>query len=155
MSRDISNNDNVVDSRDIIERIEELSDEISGEAETNDKESEILIEWLDNPETEYPEFEEGSPTLTDAIRELCDEYRILKELESEAEGYASDWQYGEALIRESYWIEYCEELCIDIGDLPKNIPSYIEIDWDATAENIKADYTELDWDGVGYYIRCS
>jgi hypothetical protein len=155
MSRDISNNENVVDSRDIISRIEELRDEISAEAEVDDKEAEILNEWLDDQETEYPEFPEGSPTLTGAIRELCDEYRILKELESEAEGYASDWKFGETLIRDTYWVEYCEELCKDIGDLPKKIPAYIEIDWEKTAENIKADYTELDWDGAKYYIRCS
>lgn len=153
--REVSNNEDVVDSRNIITRIEELRDEISAEAEVDDKEAEILNEWLDDPDGEYPELPEGSPTLTDAIRELCDEYRILKELEDDAKGYASDWESGETLIRDSYWVEYCEELCKDIGDLPKEIPSYIEIDWEKTAENIKQDYTELNWDGVAYYIRCS
>jgi hypothetical protein len=40
-----------------------------------------------------------------------------------------------------------------IGDMPKEIPSYIVIDWDATAENIQADYTSVDFDGVTYWIR--
>ena len=41
----------------------------------------------------------------------------------------------------------------DIGDLPKNIPRYIEIDWDKTADNLKQDYTSVTFDGADYYVR--
>ena len=42
---------------------------------------------------------------------------------------------------------------MDIGDLPKDLPAYIVIDWDKTANNIEADYTTVDYDGVEYLIR--
>ena len=103
-----------------------------------------------------------SRDIIDRIEELEDtededekeELAILTALAEEAEGYAPDWKYGEALIREDYFTDYCQELIEDIGDLPKNIPDYIVINWEETAENLKADYTEVDFDGVTYLIRC-
>lgn len=68
------------------------------------------------------------------------------------EQWKGDW-YPITLIREDYFEEYCEELVSDIGDLPREIPSYIEIDWKATAENIKVDYFSVDFDGVTYWTR--
>jgi hypothetical protein len=66
-----------------------------------------------------------------------------------------DWTYGETLIRESYFTEYAEELCKEIGEIPKELPWYIanHIDWDGIADELKADYTEVDFDGVSYFIR--
>ena len=82
-----------------------------------------------------------------------DELKALQSLAEEAEGYAEDWHYGTTLIRESYFVEYCQELCSDIGALPKEIPSYVVIDWEATAENLKADYTEVEFGDVTYLVR--
>lgn len=59
----------------------------------------------------------------------------------------------EALIHEDYFKTYAQELVQDIGDLPNGIPSYIEIDWEATADNIRQDYTSVEFDGVTYYVR--
>jgi len=74
-------------------------------------------------------------------------------LAEEACGYSSDWPYGAILIRDSYFVEYTQELLTDIGDLPRNLPAYIEIDWEKTAENIQVDYTSVGFDGVVYWIR--
>lgn len=65
----------------------------------------------------------------------------------------ADPQSSDSTMRESYFTEYAQELCEDIGDVPKNLHSYIAIDWEQTAENIKVDYTEVDFDGVTYLIR--
>lgn len=81
------------------------------------------------------------------------ELDTLLKLQEDAEGYSPDWQYGSTLIRYSYFTEYCQELLEDIGDLPKDFPHYIEIDWEKTADNLKVDYTEVDYDGVTYLIR--
>ena len=59
----------------------------------------------------------------------------------------------ENMINDSYFVEYCEELVTDIGDMPKKIPGYIVIDWDATADNLKADYSSVDFDGVTFWYR--
>ena len=122
-TREISNSDDVLDSRDIIERIEELYGLATDESlDQNDR--------------------------THANNELG----VLQALQDEAEGYTPDWKYGCTLIRDTYFVEYCEELCKDIGDLPKDIPHYIEIDWEKTAENIKIDYTSVEFDGVTYWM---
>ena len=71
----------------------------------------------------------------------------------ECEDYASDWRHGETLIRESYWQDYVQELLEDVGDIPRDPPHYLVIDWEATARNIAYDYTIVDFGGIDYYIR--
>lgn len=115
------NMDETIDSRDIIERIEELT--------------------LINPD--------------DISREDAEELTILKELAAEGESYSSDWQHGETLIRDTYFVDYVRQMLEDCGEIPRGLPWYISINWEETAENIQQqnDYTELDFDGATYYIR--
>jgi len=79
---------------------------------------------------------------------------LLDELKGNGgdEDWRGDW-YPVTLIHETYFVDYCEELLKDIGDLPKDIPWYIEIDWEKTAKHLKADYAECDFDGQSYYYR--
>ncbi len=44
--------------------------------------------------------------------------------------------------------EFAKQLLEDIGDIP-DLPSYVHIDWEATASEIMMDYDEED----GYYFR--
>ncbi len=97
--------------------------------------------WIERSECE---FEDPSD---------AEEYEALKDLADEASQYAEDWDYGVTLIRYSYFTAYCQELCDDIGALPKNTPDYIVIDWEATARNLRVDYTEVSFGGVAYLIR--
>lgn len=102
------------------------------------------------------EIKERIETLED-LENLTDDEREelveLKRINTEGENVAADWHYGEQLIRGTYFVEYVQELCADIGGVPLDIPCYIEIDWDATAENIKMDYSEIEINGMIYYIR--
>jgi hypothetical protein len=41
----------------------------------------------------------------------------------------------------------------DCGEIPRDLPHYIAIDWEATAQNIRVDYTEIDFDGQAYLVR--
>lgn len=84
---------------------------------------------------------------------LWDDYSALKELDSQGEDYAPDWKYGETLINADYFTEYARELVSDIGDVPREIPHYIEIDWDKTANNLKVDYTAIEFKGETFYVR--
>lgn len=133
----ISNTDDVIDSRCVIERIEELEAEREAlrDAIAEDA-SEANMKALD-----LFEATDGS------------ELDALKAFAEEAEGYAPDWRYGAALVRDSYFEDYARELLEDCGDIPRNLPHYIEIDWEATARNIRMDYTEVDFDGVSYWVR--
>ena len=122
---EIYNTQDVIDSRDVIERIEELEILIAGESKSDD------------------------------FLEYTDEYDKLVSLKEECEQYSSEWKYGIALIHESYFEYYVQDLLSDIGVLPREIPWYIVIDWKKTADNIKIDYTDVDFDGETYYIRNS
>jgi hypothetical protein len=142
MSREISNSDDIIDSRDVIKRIEELEDErqdlvdalegVGEDAEAKEAATEALDEWDDDN---------------------GDELKSLKALAEEGENCGGDWAYGATLIRETYFVEYCIQMVQDIGDLPKDIPGYLEIDWDKTADNLRQDYSEVDYDGETYLIR--
>ena len=137
MTTDISNQDDVIDSRDVIARIEELQADIEESGAST------------NLDTGDGMSADGQRDMTSEIEELAS----LLALQEEAEGYAPDWRHGATLIRDSYFVDYCEELCKDIGDMPREIPHYIEIDWKKTAENIKVDYTSVEFDGVTYWVR--
>lgn len=58
-------------------------------------------------------------------------------------------------IEEAYQGQYfndqnfAEQLLEDLGDVPKDFPAYIHIDWEGTARDIMMDYSE---EG-GHYFR--
>lgn len=164
MSSEITNTQDIIDSRDIIERIDELQDENDSLVEAyrdaeDDQERSDALDALYN--FGYCIHADG---LVEAIQDNDDlsywmesdeagELRILLKVQEHAEGYAPDWKYGEALISKDYFTDYCQQLCEDLGYISKDFPGFIEIDWEATAENIKMDYSEIDFDGESYFIR--
>lgn len=114
-----------IDIRDIIERYEELESVLP-----EDRHSEEI-------DPEFIELE-----------------RILADLQGNGgdEQWRGDW-YPLMLIRDSYFTEYAEDMVKDCDGLPREIPSYIEIDWEATAENLKVDYSDINIDGETYWYR--
>ena len=116
MTEAISNDADIIDSRDVIERINELEDSLD----------------------------------SDEAAELA----ALRALAEEASDYAPDWEYGEALIRDSYFKDYAQELAEDCCDMPANAPWPLYcIDWDRAARELQMDYTAVEFDGVTYWIR--
>lgn len=83
-----------------------------------------------------------------SLRKLLDE---LRGQGGDAE-WRGDW-YPLMLIRDSHFRDYTRELVEEIGGVPKAFPGYIEIDWEATARNIRGDYTAVEFDGVTYWFR--
>lgn len=150
MRNEPTNRDDVIDSRDIIERIDELETSIdSAYDEYCEARKEIEEEPLDKEAwLELEHNADGS-----IIAEEHAELQALESLQDEASGYAGDWRHGATLVRDSYWVEYVQDMLADIGDLPRDLPGYIAIDWDKTADNIKVDYTSVDFDGVTYWVR--
>ena len=152
MENNLKIGSDIIDVRDIIGRVETLEDELL--AAFNEQQ---VIEG-DDTETDDP--------LDSAFREWCKvtvhedaaEYLALCAILDDLCGNGGDEQWrGEwfpvTLISEDYFTEYAKELVQNIGDLPRDIPSYLEIDWDATAENIKVDYSTVEIDGDTYYYR--
>jgi Antirestriction protein (ArdA) len=121
--------EDVIDSREVIERIKELRGLL--------------------PETAL----EVMPGTSDELATIQNELSIFEKLAEQGENYAADWDDGVALIRDSYFTDYAQAFLEDCGDIPRNIPHYIAIDWEATARNIQVDYTPIDFDGVTYWVR--
>ena len=140
MSNPPSASDDIIDSRDVIARIDELTDERSD-----------LQSAIDDAESD--ESRDAAVTaLADWTADYGDELAALESLADEA-GDGADWTHGETLIRDSYFTDYARELLEDCDALPANLPGYIVIDWDATAANIQVDYTPITFDGIPYWIR--
>ena len=151
----IDNGQDVIDSREIIARIEELETD-------EDCAREQLIEDAEGSYSRLRDLAEarrmcwrhdGKPfyALDD---EEADELYNLKELEDQASGYSGDWLYGSTLIRDSYFVEYAQQTAEDIGAIsPDAAWPANRIDWEAAAEDLQMDYTCVDFDGVDYWIR--
>ena len=126
----IDNKADILDSRDIIERIEDLEN-----AGANDRRA---------------EGHEPLPEDWDELGELD----TLRRLTDEAEGYSEDWEYGAMLIRDSYFTEYAQELAEDIGAIDRNAKWPNDcIDWERAARELQYDYTSVEFDGVTYWVR--
>ena len=80
-----------------------------------------------------------------------EELKELKNLKEEV----SEWRDGNQLIPENDFVRYCQDLCEEIGDLPKDLPAYIVVDWEKTSDNIRQDYSEIEYQGETYLYRQS
>lgn len=74
-------------------------------------------------------------------------------LDSEEDTIRCAAEEGETLIKEGDFTDYAMELCCDLGYIPSGFPDWIEVDWEATAENIKADYVEVELHCGTYLVR--
>lgn len=133
----IDNCMDLIDSRDVTARIEELEDERQG--------------WVD----EIEDLEDG------AVAELRNwdngeeavELAALKDLVAEASD-SPDWEHGETLVRATYFETYAQDLAEDLGYINRDVSwPYTCIDWERAANELKTDYIAVDFDGVEYLIR--
>lgn len=143
--------DDVIDSRDVIARIRELESDVDT----------LYSEWFEQQQEDGAIAEDAEET-DSAYRErfndehqddpTVEELRALMALEEEASSY-SDWRYGAALIRDSYFEQYAMELAEDIGAIDHDAKWPLNyIDWEAAAEALKTDYTSVEFDGETYWI---
>lgn len=149
--------DDVLDVRDLIERYEELEDELSAIADIEDE-----IESLD-PKDDKEEIRTAKENLEAKQKELTNEQeefdqlqKILEELKGNGgdEQWRGDW-YPITLINSDYFTEYTKELIEDCGYIRREseLPWWISIDWEKTADNVKIDYTTIDIDDETFYYR--
>jgi hypothetical protein len=137
-----SNTDDLIDSRDIIERIKELNTERAR-----------WVEEQAGEEVAAADFPAWAELWTSAHLDDAAELAALQKLAEEAEGYADDWTHGVTLIHDDYFTDYAREMLEDCGTSPRDLPTWVEIDWEATARNVRTDYTYVDFDGVTYWVR--
>jgi hypothetical protein len=129
-SADVNNRDDLIDSRNVDARIDELEDE--------------RVSWLETEKTDWSEENESD----------AEELAALLAFREDARRVNSEWNYGATFIRDSYFAEYAEELADDIGAIDSDARWPLNhIDWDAAADELKQDYSSVDFDGVEYWVR--
>ena len=164
---EITNSEDLIDSRSIDERVDELRDTIEStaqpyldtlkeedadferEASKADEISDALAEWLNNPSKgQFPSISD----IEDIEAEIS-EYALLKALQDEGQGY-SEWKYGMTLIRDSYFEEYAQQFAEDIGAIKETSEWPCDcIDWERAARELQMDYSAIEFDGVTYWMR--
>ena len=178
----INYSDDILDSRDLAERLSELQDEkqdleaavdealeaVDSAMSERDEavaehtacvnEDEVdaavekgLREAIDRAEGNLSEAEEALEEAEEALSEWLDEnIKELSELEN-AENEIPEWNDGNNLIADSYFEAYMDDFLEGIGDIPKNVPSYIKIEIDY--DMLKQDYSEIELDGNTFWYR--
>jgi len=142
-----------IDTRDLIEERDNLKEQ-------------ILDDFNDRFNTELDDFDEIETYLNDEASKNIDEdernnfksyweseYQQIDAIDEVENAVGSEFTYGCTLIEEDDFEDYVEELLTDCGYIPKDFPSWIEIDWKATSENVKQDYSELKYKDKIYYFR--
>ena len=142
-----------IDTRDLIEERDNLKEQ-------------ILDDFNDRFNTELDDFDEIEIYLNDEASESIkqeeredftsyweDEYQQIEAINEIEDEVGGEFEYGCTLIEEDDFEDYVEDMLIDCGYISKDFPTWIEIDWKATAENVKQDYSELEYKGDTYYFR--
>lgn len=125
-SREISNTDDIIDSRDVIARIDDLESEL---ADTHDDAE------------------------SDDVLDMRAELAALQSLADEA-SVSPDWKYGVELVRGDYFETYAQDLAEDIGAIDRSARWPMNCtDWEQAARELKTDYFSVDFDGATYWIR--
>ena len=135
-----------IDTRDLIEKRDELKQQILDSFLETFEHYEDRTECFEDILFEEEEIQNWKEDWLDEIAEICEIDKIEDEL-------GSEFDYGVTLVHEDYFEEYAKELLIDCGYISKDFPSWIEIDWEATANNVKQDYTGVEYQGETYYGR--
>ena len=122
--------------------IENAEDYEGKQNDIDDKLEEISTKELEIQECEF-EYNRYSEELVE-----------LEELKEEVSNNSDEgFEYGIQLIHENEIDDYLHEILVECGYIPKDLPSWIEIDWQATYDNMKQDYSELELNGSTFYVR--
>ena len=164
MATEITGNEDVLDSRDIIERLDELQNELDALEAEEITAQEALDDWIEPEELDrLDDFKHQKLTealaiaqlkITEWQEEYCEEYTALKALDDDGSSYAPDWSYGEQLIANDYFETYARELASDIGAINPDLGWPLNhIDWDAAADDLKLGYSSSNFLGTTYFYR--
>lgn len=133
-----------MDTRDLIERREELKEQVL--TDFQDTFSHYEVETYEDIAFAEEEIQSWVEDNEEELKEI----EAIDNLENEI---GSEFTYGVTLIEEEDFEDYCEELVKDCGYISDDFPSWIEIDWAETTNNMSEDYSEVDFMGETYLYR--
>lgn len=134
----------MLDSRDLFEEREDLKATILADHNA---------EFPRNEKDDFEDIDFSNDYVESWADGWEDDLEKIEEIDSLEREVGSEFEYGVTLIPLEDFTDYVKELLVDCGDLPSNIPSYISIDWEDTADNIKVDYSEVEYLGTDYLFR--
>lgn len=156
---EITNYEDLIDSRDVIARIGELEEQEELAADDARRIAELHEEANATDDEDRAESLRGEAEVLEAGLLTLDasetaELAALRALADEAEG-SPDWRHGETLIRDSYFEDYARQLSDDMHgrDSAGHSWPFTCIDWAEAASELQQDYFSVDFDGVTYWIR--
>ena len=118
------------------EETQELLDEYN---ETYDWSYNDMVDFIkEYGEDKFREYYEQYGSLVDDYGQgLVDEYieyYFLDAIDHFEDAYSGEYESG---------AQFAEQMVSDMGYVNNNIPSWVEIDWKATWDNLSDDYTEI------------
>jgi len=125
MADSINNKQDLIDSRDVDERISEL-----------EQERENLLEDIRQVEGDKAEQTMAEDELQAFDNEEGQELEDLLSLKTECQSMTDEWKYGITLIHENYFEQYARDLAEDIGLVGSGVDIH---DWP---------FNHIDWKGV-------
>jgi hypothetical protein len=139
----IDTNADTINASDLTDRVEEL--------EETQPDMTVDINGHDVYTADYVAWALAN---ADAVKELAELRALLDDLRGNGgdHQWRGDWYPG-YLVRDSYFVDYARETVQDCGYVPEGLPDWVVVDWDATADNVRFDYTSADIDGVTYWFR--
>lgn len=139
--------DDIINSRDINSRYEDLKGEYDA-----------LVEALEEAQ-DPKDIQESQEALDDFNSSFDkDEMDTLAEVISEGEK-TNGWWRGVTLINENYFTTYTKDLIDDTQEEPEELDStdwpwnHLSMDYDGAAEELKQDYYELEVSGHTYLYQ--
>lgn len=131
----------IVNIRDLQDRLSELETERDQFIEETCEEA-----GVDEDHDDYDNLCEETAKVWETQQPDGEEYAKLVDILDEVGSV-------DYLVYEEYFTDYAREMLEDSGEVPSKMPWYIEIDWEATAKNIKSDYSTIEIDGHTYLYR--
>jgi hypothetical protein len=84
-----------------------------------------------------------------------EEARELQKLRNTVSKYSDDsFEDGITIVRDDHFVDYIQDLVEECGDIPRGLlPRYLRIDWQATAEELRPDFTSVEFFGRTFWYR--
>jgi predicted nuclease with TOPRIM domain len=156
MSEEIDFSENIIDTRDIIEKYEEIDNELTNSRERIEEireELKPLSRDIPDQEEDYYALKDELNDLEGYIEDLIQENLVLMDFVDKYEDEIPEFTDGAVLIRDDYFVEYAQQLADDIYDIEDSRWPFCHIDWDEAAEALQQDYAIVEIAGDVYWYR--
>lgn len=154
----ISNTDDIINSLDVIARIKKLQDDRDALNTEIEKAQEVYDAAFERSDETLPMAGDALNMVREKLEQWCREdareLNLLEALAEEAEGCAANWQHGESLIRDSYFITYAQDVAYDIGGIAAELSVWPLncIDWVKATKQLQADHSSVEFGDVVYWV---